>query len=97
MTIQVEILQFLHYNPSSSRAEIAEALTNAPNERTLKRIIAECVQKGDIVVEGKGKATRYSLSAQAHLMMPLDLLYLQFPLVLQNLSAPELLTYFQLF
>ena len=26
MTIQVEILQFLHYNPSSSRAEIAEAL-----------------------------------------------------------------------
>ena len=73
MTIQVEILQFLHYNPSSSRAEIAEALTNAPNERTLKRIIAECVQKGDIVVEGKGKATRYSLSAQAHLMMPLDI------------------------
>ena len=73
MTTQVEILQFLHYNPSSSRVKIAEALTNAPNERTLKRIIAECVQKGDIVVEGKGKATRYSLSAQAHLMMPLDI------------------------
>ena len=73
MTTQVEILQFLHYNPSSSRVEIAEALRNAPNERTLKRIIAECVQKGDIVVEGKGKATRYSLSAQAHLMMPLDI------------------------
>ena len=52
MTTQVEILQFLHYNPSSNRVEIAEALTNAPNERTLKRIIAECVQKGDIVVEG---------------------------------------------
>lgn len=73
MTIQVEILQFLHYNPSSSRVEIAEALANAPNERTLKRIIAECVQKGDIVVDGKGKATRYSLSAQAHLMMPLNI------------------------
>lgn len=73
MTIQVEILQFLHYNPSSSRVEIAEALTIAPNERTLKRIIADCVQKGDIVVEGKGKATRYSLSPQAHLMMPLNI------------------------
>ena len=73
MTIQVEILQFLHYNPSSSRVEIAEALTNAPNERTLKRIIAECVHNGNIVVEGKGKATRYSLSAQAHLMMPLNI------------------------
>lgn len=63
MTIQVEILQFLHYNPSSSRVEIAAGLSEAPNERTLKRIIAECVNKGDIVVEGKGKATRYSLSA----------------------------------
>ena len=73
MTIQVEILQFLHYHPSSSRVEIAAGLNNAPNERTLKRIIADCVQNGDIIVEGKAKATRYSLSAQAHLMMPLDI------------------------
>lgn len=73
MTIQVEILQFLHYNPSSSRVEIAAGLTEAPNERTLKRIIADLVQNGDVQVEGKGKATRYSLSAQAYLMMPLDI------------------------
>ncbi|MBQ2243829.1 MAG: Fic family protein [Bacteroidales bacterium] len=73
MTIQVEILQFLHYNPSSSRVEIAAGLSEAPNERTLKRIIAECVKNGDIVVEGKGRTTRYSLSAQAHLMMPLNI------------------------
>lgn len=73
MTIQVEILQFLHYSPSSSRAEIAAGLEDAPSERTLKRIIAELVQNGDIRVEGKGKATRYSLSAQAHLMMPVDI------------------------
>lgn len=53
--------------------EIAAGLSEAPNERTLKRIIAECVNKGDIIVEGKGKATRYSLSAQAHLTMPLDM------------------------
>ena len=73
MTIQVEILQFLHYNPSSSRVEISAGLMEAPNERTLKRIIADLVQNGDIQVEGKGKATRYSLSAQAYLMMPLDI------------------------
>ena len=73
MTIQVEILQFLHYNPSSTRVEIAAALTEAPNERTLKRLIADAIQQGDIVVEGKGRATRYSLSPQAHLMMPLDI------------------------
>ena len=73
MTIQVEILQFLHYNPSSSRVEISAGLLEAPNERTLKRIIADLVQNGDVQVEGKGKATRYSLSAQAYLMMPLDI------------------------
>lgn len=73
MTIQVEIMQFLHYNPSSSRVEISNGLINAPNERTLKRIIAECVKNGDVVVEGKGKNTKYSLSAQAHLMMSLNL------------------------
>ena len=50
MTIQVEILQFLHYNPSSSRVEISAGLTEAPNERTLKRIIAELVQNGDVMV-----------------------------------------------
>lgn len=73
MTIQVEILQFLHYNPSSSRVEIAASLNEAPNDRTLKRIIAQLVRDGDVLMEGKGKATRYSLSAQAHLMMPLDI------------------------
>ena len=73
MTIQVEILQFLHYNPSSSRVEIAAGLSAAHNERTLKRLSADGVQGGDIVVEGKGKATRYSLSAQSQLMMPLDI------------------------
>jgi Fic family protein len=73
MSTQKEILQFLHYNPSSSRVEIANALSEAPNERTLKRIIADSVQKGEILVEGRGRATRYSLSPQAILMMPLDI------------------------
>ncbi len=73
MTIQVEILQFLHFHPLSSRAEIAMALNDAPNERTLKRIIADAVHRGDIIMEGKGKATRYSLSAQAQLTMPIDI------------------------
>lgn len=40
MTQEIEILQFLHYNPEASRAEIGSALTNAPSQATLKRIIA---------------------------------------------------------
>ena len=39
----------------------------------MKRLITASVQSGDIMVEGKSRATRYRLSAQAHLLMPLNL------------------------
>lgn len=73
MTTEIEILQYLHYHPLSKRADIGNALTSEMGERTLKRIIADCVEKGNIEVVGKGPATRYRLTPQAHLTMPLDL------------------------
>ena len=73
MDISREILQYLHYHPQSSRDEIAKGTAFGGSDATLKRLIAAGVQKGDIVVEGKARATRYSLSPQAHLLMPLDL------------------------
>ena len=39
----------------------------------MKRNIAMLVKAGDVIVEGKARATRYVLSPQAHLLMPLDL------------------------
>jgi hypothetical protein len=50
MTKDIEILQFLHYNPSSSRSEIEASLTNSPSSATLKRLIAEEVKQGHIEV-----------------------------------------------
>ncbi len=73
MTTEIEILQYLHYHPLSKRADIGNALTSEMGERTLKRIIADCVEKGNIEVVGKGPATRYRLTPQAHLTMPLNL------------------------
>lgn len=73
MTTEVEILQFLHYHPLSKRTEINSGLTVAIGERTLKRIIAECVERGLVEVIGKGPATRYKLTPQAHATMPLHL------------------------
>ena len=73
MDLSREILQYLHYHPQSSRDEIAKGTAFGGSDATLKRLIAAGVQKGDIVVEGKARATRYSLSPQAHLLMPLDL------------------------
>ena len=73
MTQEIEILQFLHYNPEASRAEIGSSLTNAPSPATLKRLIADGVAKGHIEVVGRGPATRYRLTPQAHVTMELNL------------------------
>ena len=68
-----EILQFLHYHPLSSREEIRAGINFQESDATLKRLIASGIENGDIVVKGKARATRYSLSNRAHLMMPLNL------------------------
>ncbi len=68
-----EILQFLHYNPLSSREEIRNGIAFQESDATLKRLIASNIEAGNIVVEGKARATRYRLSDYAHLLMPLSL------------------------
>ena len=73
MDIAREILQYLHYHPFSSRDEIAKGIAFEGSDATLKRLIAAAIQDGDIDVEGKARATRYRLSNQAHLLMPLNL------------------------
>ena len=73
MDISRDILQFLHYHPLSSRDEIARGTAFEGSDATMKRLLAAAVAKGDVVVEGKARATRYKLSDQAHLLMPLNL------------------------
>ena len=68
-----EILQYLHYHPLSARDDIAKGIAFDGSDATMKRMIALGVQDGSIVVEGKARATRYRLSDQAHLLMPLNL------------------------
>ena len=73
MDVSREILQYLHYHPLSSRDEIAKGVAFEGSNATMKRLMAVGVQNGDIMVEGKARATRYRLSDQAHLLMPLNL------------------------
>lgn len=55
-----------------NRAEIAAMLSNPPSDSTIKRQIAEGVGKGLIKVHGRGPATKYALSPQARVTMPID-------------------------
>ena len=66
-------MQYLHYHPLSSRGGIAAGTAFKGSDATLKRVIAAGIKAGDIVVEGKARATRYRLSPQAQLLMPLNL------------------------
>ena len=73
MTIDIEILQFLHYHPLSNRAEIMAGLTEAPSDSTMKRLLSAAVKEGNVETVGRGPATKYKLTPQAHVTMPLDL------------------------
>lgn len=68
-----DILQYLHYHPLSSRGDITAGTAFKGSDATLKRMIAAGIKAGDIVAEGKARATRYKLSPQAQLLMPLNL------------------------
>lgn len=68
-----DILQYLHYHPLSSRGDITAGTAFKGSDATLKRVIAAGIKAGDIVAEGKARATRYRLSPQAQLLMPLNL------------------------
>lgn len=73
MTIDIEILQFLHYHPLANRAEIMAGLTEAPSDSTMKRLLSAAVKEGNVETVGRGPATKYRLTPQAHVTMPLDL------------------------
>lgn len=73
MTIDIEILQFLHYHPLANRTEIKAGLTKAPSDSTMKRLLSAAVKEGNVETAGRGPATKYKLTPQAHVTMPLNL------------------------
>ena len=45
----------------------------APSDSTMKRLLSAAVKEGNIETAGRGPATKYKLTPQAHVTMPLDL------------------------
>ncbi len=73
MTRENEILQYLHYNPDSSRSDIEIGMKLKESPATVKRILSSLVERGFAIVSGKGRATKYNVSPQAHVTMELDI------------------------
>lgn len=54
------VIDYIWDNPLSSRMDIQAGTGFTGSEATLKRIIAQALDTGEIVAEGKGKATKYA-------------------------------------
>ena len=53
------IIDYIWNNPLSSKAEIQNGTGFTRSDATLKRILSQAVNSGEIIAEGKGRATRY--------------------------------------
>lgn len=73
MTPEVELLQYLHYHPDSTKTEIKAGISLEVSDATIKRMISKAINDGMVLVTGKGRATKYRLTPQAHITMNLDL------------------------
>ena len=73
MALEVEILQYLHFHPLSSRTELMGGVQTTASSATIKRLLADAAVNGNIEVVGRGPATRYKLSSQAYVTMPVNL------------------------
>lgn len=72
-TLLISIERYLRFHPQSSRKSIAEGIATTVSDATLKRTIADGIDHGDISSSGKSRATVYSLTEQAFVMMTYDL------------------------
>lgn len=73
MTDLDTLLEYLHYNPTSKRADIEKNTVLNVSTATIKRLIASGIDKGLIVSSGVGKATTYSITPKAHLLHTVNL------------------------
>lgn len=72
MLILDEILNFLHFHPESSRAQITESLSTPPSSASMKRLLSGLLKDNLVSVSGKGRASKYSITPKAHILRTYD-------------------------
>ncbi|MEN8247843.1 MAG: Fic family protein [Bacteroidota bacterium] len=70
---QQEILEFLQQNPSCSSKEIHEGINIQISYATVKRVLASLIGADFILVEGKGRGSKYRISVSYGLFRPVDI------------------------
>jgi len=73
MNIEKQILDFLKSNPESSSNQILENIEEKKSIATIKRVLSKLVSENLISTTGKGKSTKYKLSAFYKLFENIDI------------------------
>jgi Fic family protein/predicted transcriptional regulator len=66
------ILDFLKRNPRSSSKEIFDGIDSNLSYATVKRILTQLLNENLVLIEGSGKASKYSCSPHFHLFYPIE-------------------------
>lgn len=66
------IREYLKTHPQSSSTEIFEGTGRMAAYATVRRDLARLIADGDLLVTGRGKASRYTLSPACELLSPVD-------------------------
>lgn len=72
-TKQSEILKFIQTHASCSSGEIHKEFAHSISYATVKRILSQLLTAKYIITEGKGKGTRYFISASYGILYPIDI------------------------
>ena len=69
--LEKRILDYINKNPNCSSREIDEGLGNVVAFATIKRTITTLIDKNFVATTGKGKATKYLISAGFEVLFPI--------------------------
>ena len=70
---EAQIVDFIKETSENSSKQLFDALDLSLSYATFKRVLARLVSNNYLVTQGRGKATRYSLSPAFELIRPVDL------------------------
>lgn len=73
MNKREQIISFIKLNPQSSSTEVYEGTNLSVASVTVRRELSKLVADGIIIVTGKAKLSRYSISPSYSLLMPVDI------------------------
>jgi len=72
-TKKLEIINFVISNPQCSSKDTHNGISKSISYATVKRILSKLTTENLLIIDGKGKGTKYSISPAFKLLQPIDL------------------------